>query len=151
MQRRNKQLLEKVVATKLKNSLDESLDEKTRNENFQQAMRAAEILSETDKVENETTKVETEKIRALNDKDKIEIESNRAKNESKTADNDIRKVRIDHIIRIAELGATIVIIPLIDYGFKTKYATMICDFEKDSSLISTAGRNLSQLLFKSKR
>lgn len=151
MQRRNKQLLEKVVATNLKNTLDDSLDAETRNESFKQAMRAAEILSEADKVENDATKAEAEKIRALNDKDKIKLESSRIENESKSAGNDIRRVKVDHIIKIAELGATIVIIPLMDYAFKVKYANLICDFERDSSLISTAGRSLSQLLFRSKR
>ena len=54
------------------------------------------------------------------------------------------------IIKGVEIGTAVLVVPFIDFVIKHKYAELICDFEKDYTFTTTAGRSLSSL-FKFKK
>ena len=65
--------------------------------------------------------------------------------EAVSKQTDISNARIDRIIRCAEIGATVLLVPTIDYFFKKKFSERICNFEKDYTFTTTAGKSLGGL------
>lgn len=49
------------------------------------------------------------------------------------------------IFKIIEIGSTVLVIPLIDYFSKRSFVKMLCNFEKDYTFTTSAGRSLSSL------
>ena len=65
--------------------------------------------------------------------------------EAVSKQTDISNAWKDRIIRCAEIGATILLVPTIDYFFKKKFSERICNFEKDYTFTTTAGKSLGGL------
>lgn len=63
---------------------------------------------------------------------------------------ELDKGKNEKIMKLVEIGAAIVVAPLIEAGCKKAFARMICEFEKDYSFTTTAGKTLSAL-FKFKK
>lgn len=101
MNKKNKELLSKVIETKLQESMSD--DEKVRSESFDAAMKAIDRQIELDK----------------NCKDRI--------------------------IKCVEIGAAIIATPLIEAGIRKAFAKTICEFEKDYTFTTSAGKSLSKL------
>lgn len=53
--------------------------------------------------------------------------------------------KVNAILRCIEIGGTILLVPVIDFIFKDQFAHTICNFEKDYSFTTTAGRTLGSL------
>lgn len=70
----------------------------------------------------------------------LELESAMDEKELKKKDS-----KMNVILRCIEIGGTIIIIPVIDYICKDKFARRICNFEKDYSFTTTPGRALGSL------
>lgn len=58
---------------------------------------------------------------------------------------EIEKNKTDRIIQIGTFSAGLVLTPLVDFAFKKAFAKMLCEFEKDYTFTTTAGRSLSSL------
>ena len=64
--------------------------------------------------------------------------------------NTLDKDSKDRIVKFVEIGTAVVIAPLIETGCKKAFAHMICEFEKNDSFTTMAGKSLSGL-FKFKK
>ena len=71
-----------------------------------------------------------------------ELELEKLQSEAETKKAEARK---DRTVRFVVLGAEIIAVPLIDFICKKRYARMLCEFEKDYTFTTTAGRGLSSL------
>ena len=56
----------------------------------------------------------------------------------------------DRIVKVVEIGAAVLLAPLIEAGCKKAFAHMLCEFEKDYNFTTMAGKSLSGL-FKFRR
>lgn len=59
--------------------------------------------------------------------------------------NELDKNNKDRIVKIVEIGAAIVAVPLIEAGTKKAFAKLICEFEKDYTFTTSAGKTLANL------
>ena len=64
--------------------------------------------------------------------------------------NTLDKDSKDRIVKFVEIGTAVVLAPLIEVGCKKAFAHMICEFEKNDSFATMAGKSLSGL-FKFKK
>lgn len=51
----------------------------------------------------------------------------------------------DRIVKFVEIGTAVVLAPLIEAGCKKAFAHMICEFERNDSFTTMAGKSLSGL------
>ena len=51
----------------------------------------------------------------------------------------------DRIVKFVEIGTAVVLAPLIEVGCKKAFAHMICEFERNDSFTTMAGKSLSGL------
>ena len=79
-------------------------------------------------------------IKCEMDKKAIDKEIELAKIKSQQNSN-----RSEKAIKLIEIGATLVVAPLIGLKCNTLFAKTICEFEKDYTFTSTAGKTLSKL------
>lgn len=56
----------------------------------------------------------------------------------------------DRIVKVVEIGAAVLLAPLVEAGCKKAFAHMLCEFEKDYNFTTMAGRSLSAI-FKFKK
>ncbi len=59
--------------------------------------------------------------------------------------NTLDKDKKDRIVKVVEIGVTVVAAPLIEAACKKGFAHMICEFEKDYNFTTMAGKSLSAL------
>lgn len=116
----NKKLLEEVINDRLKKSLGENPGEASAA--FEEAMKAIDRQNELDKTKNDLDGIKNER-------------------DSKNR---------DRLVKVVEIGAVVVAAPLIEAACKKGFAYMICEFEKDYSFTTMAGKSLSSL-FKFKK
>lgn len=162
------ELENKLQIEKIKNESDHKKLELELEVKHKVEMEKINLERERIKLENETkNRVEMEKIKLEREKYILEnITKNRVENEKiriegekinlereKNCDvinieND--KLVIDSLLKVLEIGVVLVAVPVVENRFKTKFAKMICEFEKDYNFTTTAGRSLSSL-FKFKK
>ena len=51
----------------------------------------------------------------------------------------------DRIVKVVEIGAAVLLAPLVEAGCKKAFAHMLCEFEKDYNFTTMAGKSLSAL------
>ena len=51
----------------------------------------------------------------------------------------------DRMVKFVEIGTAVVLAPLIEVGCKKAFAHMICEFERNDSFTTMAGKSLSGL------
>ena len=59
--------------------------------------------------------------------------------------NTLDKDNKDRIVKFVEIGTAAVLAPLIEVGCKKAFAHMICEFERNDSFTTMAGKSLSGL------
>ena len=59
--------------------------------------------------------------------------------------NTLDKDSKDRMVKFVEIGTAVVLAPLIEAGCKKAFAHMICEFEKNDSFTTMAGKSLSGL------
>jgi hypothetical protein len=64
--------------------------------------------------------------------------------------NTLDKDSKDRVVKFVGIGTAVVLAPLIEVGCKKAFAHMICEFEKNDSFTTMAGKSLSGL-FKFKK
>lgn len=120
----NKELLEKVINSRLEDSLDEDMDLKERELAFKEAMAAMDRHIELERFESANK--ENELVHAENELNRKEQGLNR-------------------IVKYVEVAAVPVGLLILDSALKWKYMKTICNFEKDYTFTTTPGRSLSGL------
>ena len=120
MDKDNEKLLNEVIKDRLAGAVGcDSFED--RSASLDQAMKAIDRQVELTKLED----ARNEKLR--NEQFKME------------------EARKDRTIRGVEVIGTLALAPAIDYVVKNKFATRICNFEKDYTFTTQAGRSLSNL------
>lgn len=132
MNKANKELLDEVVYNRLERALNSTGTTEENKIIFKEAMDAVDRTIEIDKL-IAAEKEQAEKLKAEKEKLKADEEF-----KIKQAKRDIVKFGV-------ELGATVILIPTINYICNSKYAKRICNFEKDYTFTTTPGKGLSSL------
>lgn len=90
---------------------------------------------------------ETRKHELNRDKRNHEFEMTKLETEQalelKKLDTEGKRQTIDRLMKVVEIGATVVAAPLIEAGCKKAFAHMLCEFEKDYNFTTMAGKSLS--------
>lgn len=58
---------------------------------------------------------------------------------------ELEKQKKEKLIKALEIGALVIAAPLIEAGCRKVFAEMICNFEKDYTFTTSAGRSLTSL------
>lgn len=121
MNKDQKEQLEKVIEDRLESTLlyEEGSEEAIRA--FKEATRAIELLNEAEKLEYQK---ESEKKR-IEETERIEKKNT--------------------VLKIVEIAAVPVGLFVLDAIFKNHYMKKVCNFEKDYTFTTTAGKGLSSL------
>lgn len=117
----NKKLLDGVIKDRLEKALFEEGDDEEVNAAFKQAMEAVDREIELSKIEaSREEQVKKQELAA-------------------------KEARNTWILRGIELGVVAIVAPTIGYLFNRSFARDICNFEKDYTFTTSAGRSLSKL------
>ena len=139
----NKLQIEKIKLESDRKKLELEIEAKNKVEMEKINLERERIKLEREKyiLENNTkNRVEDEKIRIEGEKIRLEREKN-----CDVINIENEKLVIDSLLKVLEIGVALVAVPMIDNKFKTRFAEMICNFEKDYNFTTTAGRSLSSL------
>ena len=118
-------------------------------EDFNKIDKSKYVLFKVERTQKDN-KVLLEKVindrlnKALEDNDDTSTnfdEAMAAIDRQKDLDSDKR----DKIIKLVEIGAAVIITPIIEAKCRKVFAEMICSFEKDYTFTTTAGKALSKL------
>jgi len=159
-----KDLLDEVIEKRLEQALKSKADDEGVNIAFKQAMDAIDRQLELAKIDDsydrelkkhELAEQEMQKKYALAEQElqkkqeQLEQEAQKQAlaelelaNKQKLAERD---TKINWIIRGVELGLITVVVPIIQYRCNMRYAKVLCNFEKDYTFTTSAGRSLSRL------
>lgn len=160
----NKTLLDKVIENRLRQALNSKADDEGVNVAFKQAMDALDRKLELSKIddayeqairkqelaEQEVTKkyelaeqeLQKKQEQLEQEAKKLELAEQELIKKQELAE---REAKITWMIRIAELGLVSLVLPCIQHRHNEKFAMMMCNFEKDYTFTTTAGRSLSRL------
>lgn len=118
MNEQNRDLLSEVIEDRLERALSGEDDD---NKAFKEAMEA---------------------ISKQNELYSIDVS-----NQKNAHDEQIRReeAKKDRIVQVATFAAGLVVAPIVEFICKKSYAKMLCEFEKDYTFTTTAGRGLSSL------
>lgn len=121
MNKKQKEQLEQVIEDRLESALlyEEGSEDSIRA--FKEATRAIELLNEAEKLEHQK---ESELIRIT------ETERSERKNT---------------VLKVIEIAAVPVGLFVLDCVFKNHYMKKVCNFEKDYTFTTSAGKGLSSL------
>ena len=128
----NKELLSKVIENRLKGALEPTAENGNDSRAFKEAMDAVSKQIELDRVEA-TRQEQAERL-------KMEDEKNLRDEAAKASE-----AKKDRIVQIGIFAAGLILSPIIETACKRGYARMLCEFEKDYTFTTTAGRQLSGL------
>lgn len=160
----NKQLLDKVIKNRLEQALKSKAEDEGVNIAFKQAMDAIDRRLELSKIDDsyEQTRIKQELADEETHK-KLELAEQELKHKQKLLDQEIKKqklaeqellnkqelaakeAKISWMIRVAELAAVTLIVPIMQHRCNMRYAKTMCNFEKDYTFTTTAGRSMSRL------
>lgn len=99
---------------------------------------------------NKDNKVLLEKVindrlnKALEDNDDTSTNFNEAM-EAIDRQKDLDSDKREKLIKLVEIGAAVIVTPIIEAKCRKVFAEMICSFEKDYTFTTTAGKALSKL------
>ena len=160
----SKTLLDKVIENRLKQALNSKAEDEGVNVAFKQAMDALDRKLELAKIddsyeqamrkqelaEQEVTKkyelaeqeLEKKQEQLEQEAKKLELEEQELIKKQELAR---QEAKINWIIRGVELGLITLVVPWMQYRHNKKFAMMMCNFEKDYTFTTSAGRSLSRL------
>lgn len=131
MDARNRDLLAEVIEDRLEKALSSYGDDGS-DLAFKEAMDAVSKQIELDKIDASREEVEK----------KLKVEEEKNLREDSTKKEEAGK---DRVTQICIFAAGLVLGPVIEVACKRGYAKMLCEFEKDYTFTTTAGRGLSGL------
>lgn len=83
--------------------------------------------------------------RSLDENEEVREEAFKEAMDAIDRQNELDKNNKDRIVKVVEIGAAIIAVPLIEAGCKKAFAKMICEFEKDYTFTTSAGKALGNL------
>ena len=116
-----KQLLDEVIKNRLKQASNVKAEEEGGNTAFKQAMEAIDR-------QIEISKLDTSYQEMLDRQEQSK-----------------REAKFNRILRIGELVGITIAVPIIQYCCNMRYAKLMCNFEKDYTFTTSAGRSCSRL------
>lgn len=159
-----KNLLDKVIENRLNQVATSKAEDEGVNVAFKQAMDAIDRQLELSKIDDSyeqnlkkqelaeqdvTKKYELAEQELQKRQEQLEQE---AKKQELAEQELIKKqelarqeAKINWIIRCIELGLITIVVPWMQYRHNKNFATMMCNFEKDYTFTTSAGRSLSRL------
>ena len=145
MDEKNRELLGKVINNRLEQALSKSGEAAEESKlAFKEAMDAVSKQIELDKIEaahaEHEEKMNMERVKLNNEESKTIREESFKAEEAKR----------DRWVQIGLFAAGLFASPLIEVACKKSYAKLLCEFEKDYTFTTSAGRSLSGL-FKFKK
>lgn len=120
--------------------LDDGEEPEARNQAHKKLTEVTDRLIKLGQMEAESLEAET----------KLKLEENKIKLDETKFENSKEDTKKSNVIRWVEVVAVPVGILVLDFAFKRSFATRVCNFEKDYTFTTTAGRSISGL-FKFKR
>ena len=121
MNNENKELLDKVIKDRLEKALDSNTDPEKSRAAFEQAMKAVDRWNELEKTKtSHDEQVEKQKTST-------------------------KEAKVSTIIRCVEIAGTILLVPIVTTVWNRVYAKDLCNFEKDYTFTTSAGKSLSRL------
>ena len=150
MNEENRELLTNVVKDRLEAALDSEGGTDEAKLAFREAMEAIDRVIELKKIDDSNhekaaqREIELGKIAEAN----AELVSKNALEEKKVSmEADIRKKEFkkNFVLRCIEVGGALVLVPIVDTCCKKVFARDICNFEKDYTFTTSAGRSLGGL------
>lgn len=132
MDETNRGLLEKVVENRLNAALQSNADSEEGKTKFKEAMDAVSKQIELDKLDA-SRQAELERV-------KMEHEKNLREEQTKT-----EEAKKDRMVQVGTFIGGLLLAPVIEVACKKGYAKMLCEFEKDYTFTTSAGRALSGL------
>lgn len=173
MRNTNYEMLNDLLKDRLEIALSGLPNEDDYNSKaFSEAMKLAETINVLDRNNIEMAKLEKELVNKLEiedkknevqrrkneleinakkevDKEKLKLDSEKIRLENQKSVNNYNleqdKLKTQRLLKILEVTAAVILTPMIDNKFRTKFAKMICNFEKDYNFTTTAGRSLTKL------
>lgn len=173
MKNTNYEMLNELLKDRLEIALSGLPNEDDyNNKAFSEAMKLAETINVLDRNNIEMAKLEKELVNKLEiedkknevqrrkneleinakkevDKEKLKLDSEKIRLENQKSVNNYNleqdKLKTQRLLKVLEVTAAVILTPMIDNKFRTKFAKMICNFEKDYNFTTTAGRSLSKL------
>lgn len=139
MDDKNKALLNDVIKDRLDRVLISDPENEGDKQIFKEAMEAINKQIELDKIQT-SHEEQLEKL-------KMENEKLKAENEKHLRDEAAKKseAKKDRWVQIGLFAGGLLLGEGIDYAKKMGFARHICDFEKDYTFTTSAGRGLSSL------
>lgn len=164
MNEENTKLLDEVIEKRLNQALNSSINDEGVNVAFKQAMDAIDrrlelykidaaneqALKKQELAEQEVDNKQDLAERELENKQEL-LEQERRKQDLaeeellKKQERAEREAKINSMIRVAELVVITLAVPVIQHRCNMRYAKVLCNFEKDYTFTTTAGRSLSRL------
>lgn len=137
MDAKNRELLESVITNRLMRA--EIAEGEEDAQAFKEAMSALDKAIELDKLKASHGE-QVEKLKIENERLKVENEKNLRDEASKK-----EEAKKDRLVQIGTFLVGLVGGATIDYFTKKKFAKLICEFEKDYTFTTSAGRGLSSI------
>lgn len=137
MDANNKELLTKVINNRLEKALAADPEKEENRVAFKEAMDALSKQIELDKLEASNREL----IKKMEMEEKQNLRAEIVK---------IEEAKKERFLQIGLFVGGAVVAPIVERWIKTGYAKMLCEFEKDYTFTTTAGRALSGL-FRSKK
>jgi hypothetical protein len=106
------------------------------DDNYKALEAAMKLIDRQLELDKQELEIEKLKMAQEHDDAKMKLENNQAAK--------------DRLIKCGEIALAVIVTPMIEAGCKKAFARMICDFEKDYSFTTMAGRSLSSI-FKFKK
>lgn len=129
---KNRELLEGVIEERLRLVQFADPENEVNKAMFKEAMEALSKQIEFDKIDAS----HEEQLK------KMEIEHEKNLRDEAARKSEAKK---DRWVQIATFGAGLVVAPFIEHISKKAFARYICEFEKDYTFTTSAGRSLSSL------
>lgn len=145
MEDKNRKLLEEVIQERLTRVQIAEPGNEDDKQAFKEAMEALNKKIELDKLEASHDE-QVEKLKIENERLMTEREKNLRDEAAKK-----EEAKKDRLVQIGLFLAGLTLGELVDYLKKMKYAKHICEFEKDYTFTTHAGRRLSDLFQFKKR
>lgn len=139
MEDKNRKLLESVIEDRLKRAEISQPGNEEDKQVFKEAMEALSKKIELDKIEVSHDE-QVEKLKIENERLKAECDKNLRDEAAKK-----KEANKDRLVQVGLFVAGLTIGELVDYLKKKAFARDICEFEKDYTFTTHAGKGLSSL------
>lgn len=121
MENKNRKLLDEVIKDRLEQALKSEVGTEEADAAFKQAMDAIDRETELSKMEASSEE------------------------QAKKQEQSKKEARMNWIIKGVEIGVVLIGVPVVQFLCNKSFAKTMCNFEKDYTFTTSAGKSLSRL------